>query len=210
MKITKMLRRRGRIFEVRFDDDTYINLDTSLVEEKNLKEGMELDDETAFALEDESDLIRCTSRALFYLSQSGKSEKALYDKLIKAGFSKAACEKTVERMKQLSYINDDDYALRQSAKLSEAGFSKRETVNRLIKAGISPDKAKEVCNFDNDTEKEKIKRLVLKKYKDKLSNREDVEKTAQALARRGFVFSDIRAVLKDFDSRLNSGEYSDE
>lgn len=210
MKIAKMLRRRGHIYEVRFDDDTYINVDISLAEEKNLKEGIEIDDEGAFALEDESDFRRCTSRALYYLSQSGKSEKALYDRLIKAGFSKTATDKTVERMKQLSYINDDDYAAGQSVKLSQAGFSKRETINRLIKAGISPDKAKEVCDFDSDTEKEKIRRLLEKKYKDKLSSPENVQKTAQALLRRGFVFSDIRAVLKDFDSRLDSGECGNE
>lgn len=210
MKITKMLRRRGHIYEVRFDDDTYINVDITVAEEKGLKEGMEIDDNGAFALEDESDMARCTSRALFYLSRSDKSEKALYDKLIKAGFSKNAVCHTLKRMKELSYINDDDYAVRQASRLNDAGFSKRETINRLIKAGISLDKAKEVCDFSANAEQEKIRRLIEKKYKDKILNSDSVQKTAAALSRRGFLFSDIRAVLKEYDSRIENGEYGNE
>ena len=136
MKITKLLRRRGHIYEVRFDDDTYINVDKTLAEEKNLKVGNSFTDDEIFALEDESEIMRCTSRALYYLSSSDKSEKALYDKLIKAGFMKTAVEKTIERMKELSYINDEEFAVRQERKFSEMGFSKRECVNRLVKAGI--------------------------------------------------------------------------
>lgn len=210
MKITKLLRRRGHIYEVRFDDDTYINVDKTLAEEKNLKVGNSFTDDEIFALEDESEIMRCTSRALYYLSSSDKSEKALYDKLIKAGFMKTAVEKTIERMKELSYINDEEFALRQERKFSEMGFSKRECVNRLVKAGIPYDKAKEVCRDSSDDEKEKIKKLIEKKYKSKISSPEEVQKTVAALLRRGFVFSDVKAVLKEYDSRLDSGEYTNE
>lgn len=210
MKITKLLRRRGHIYEVRFDDDTYINVDKTLAEEKNLKVGNSFTDDEIFALEDESEIMRCTSRALYYLSSSDKSEKALYDKLIKAGFMKTAVEKTIERMKELSYINDEEFAVRQERKFSEMGFSKRECVNRLVKAGIPYDKAKEVCRDSSDDEKEKIKKLIEKKYKSKISSPEEVQKTVAALLRRGFVFSDVKAVLREYDSRLDSGEYTNE
>jgi regulatory protein len=210
MKITKMLRRRGHIYEVRFDDDTYINVDVTLAEDKRLKEGMDFTDDEIFALEDESEVIRCTSRALYYLGRSDKSEKALYNKLIKAGFSENAAEKAVKRMKELSYINDEDYAVNQARKLSEAGFSRRESVNRLIKAGIPASKAKEVCTFDSDSEQEKIRRLIDKKYKSKTESPDEVQKTVAALLRRGFLFSDVRAVLKEYDSRLYSGEFGNE
>ena len=105
MKITQLLRRRGHIYEVRFDDGTYINLDVSIVEQKNLAVGSVLSDAESFALEDESDLIRCTSRALYYLSRSGKSEKALYDKLIKAG-TKVEIVSRENKIMNVKVLND--------------------------------------------------------------------------------------------------------
>ncbi len=208
MKITKMLRRRGHIYEVRFDDDTYINVDVSLAEGKNLCEGGILSDEEAFALEDESEQLRCTSRALFYLSQSDRSEKGLFDKLIKAGFEERFVKNTVERMKELNYIDDTSYAQRLFKKCCEQGISSKVCVKKLCEAGISYTTAKEICIYDSTLEQEKIRRLLNKKYRSSLNDKEGIRKTALSLGRRGFGFSDIRAVLKEFDEAI--GEYNNE
>ncbi|MEE0945780.1 MAG: RecX family transcriptional regulator [Acutalibacteraceae bacterium] len=202
MKITKMLRRRGHIYEVRFDDDTYINVDISLADGKNLCEGQEISEEQAFALEDESEQLRCTSRALYYLSRSDKSEKGLYKKLVTAGFEERFVKNTVSRMKELSYIDDSSFALRLYEKCSAECLSNKGALNKLVEAGISYAVAKEICVYDCESEQEKIKKLVNKKYSSKLSDKEGIRKTAEALYRRGFVFSDIRAVLKEYDQTI--------
>ena len=147
MKITNMLRRKGHIYEVRFDDDTYINVDVALADGKNLQEGDFISEEEAFALEDESEQLRCTSRALFYLSKSDRSEKGLYDKLVKAGFEPQFVKKTVERMKELSYIDDDSYAQRLFKKCCEQALSSKVCVKKLCEAGISYTAAKEICVY---------------------------------------------------------------
>ena len=208
MKITKMLRLRGHIYEVRFDDDTYINVDVSLAEGKNLCEGGILSDEEAFALEDESEQLRCTSRALFYLSQSDRSQKGLFDKLIKAGFEERFVKKTVERMKELSYIDDSSYAQKLFNKCNEQCLSNRVCIQKLCQAGINREEAKEVCFYDSAREQEKIRKLINKKYSSKMADKEDVRKTALSLSRRAFVFSDIKAVLKEFDEAI--GEENNE
>ncbi len=208
MKITKMLRRRGHIYEVRFDDDTYINVDVTLAQEKNLNEGDFISEEDSFALEDESEQLRCNNRALFYLSKSDKSEKGLYDKLVKAGFGPRFAKKSVERMKELSYIDDDSYAHRLFKKCCEQGLSNKMCVKKLCEAGISYAETKEICLYDSALEQEKIKKLIVKKYSSKVTDKEDIRKTAASLGRRGFVFSDIRAVLKEYDETI--GEQNNE
>ena len=203
-----MLRRRGHIYEVRFDDDTYINVDVTLADGKNLCEGDVISEEQAFALEDESEQLCCNSRALYYLSRSDKSEKGLYKKLLKAGFEERFVKNTVSRMKELSYIDDSSFAAALYEKCSNECISNKMTINKLCEAGISYSTAKEICIYDSVREQEKIKKLINKKYSSKIIEKEDIRKTAAALGRRGFVFSDIRDVLKEYDQLI--GDYDNE
>ena len=53
MKITQILPRRSRLYEVRFDDGTYINLDRAYAERLSLAEGQDISEEKANAMEDE-------------------------------------------------------------------------------------------------------------------------------------------------------------
>ena len=209
MKIIKMLRKRGHIYEVRFDDGTYINLDIDLAHLKNICEGMLISDAQAFELEDESELIRCKNRALYILGQRDISEKKLREKLLKAGFEERFIIDTLKRMKELCYIDDKSYGEKLKNSCYESGLSARASVSKLISSGIDTSSAKELCFYDSSIEQKKITRVINKSYKNKLDTPENVQKTAAALARKGFLFSDIRAVLKDYDRRLN-GEYTDE
>ena len=196
MKITQILRRRGHIYEVRFDDDTYINLDKSFFETLSIKAGDEISDEKANDLEDRSDLIRCKNRAFYYLSNSSISEKNLRAKLLKTGFAQWCVEETVKRCSQLGYINDENYALRLKEKCDENNLSNRAIKEKLITSGISSEKAKEICVYDSLLEQRKIENLLNSKYKNRLYETEGVRKVTNALMRRGFLFSDINSVLK--------------
>ena len=201
MIITEILRRRGRIIEVRFDDGTYINLDKSFFNSVALKVGEEISEEKANDLEDNSDLLRCKNRAFYYLSNSSISEKNLRAKLVKAGFAPWCVEQTIERCRQLGYINDEGYALRLKEKCDENYLSNRATREKLINSGISTERAKEICVYDSFFEQEKIKNLLNSKYKNRLYETEGVRKVTNALIRSGFVFSDINSVMKlDLDT----------
>lgn len=196
MKITQILRRRGHIYEVHFDDNTYINLDKSFFETLSIKAGDEISDEKANDLEDRSDLIRCKNRAFYYLSNSSISEKNLRAKLLKTGFAQWCVEETVKRCSQLGYINDENYALRLKEKCDENNLSNRAIKEKLITSGISSEKAKEICVYDSLLEQRKIENLLNSKYKNRLYETEGVRKVTNALMRRGFLFSDINSVLK--------------
>lgn len=198
MKITKILPRRGSIYEVRFDDGTYINLDRAYADPLNFAEGQEISEENANAMEDESDSVRCYNRALYYLSQRDLSAKAITDKLTKAGFNKRFVISAVERLKELSYIDDESFARSYFEKCQASGLSVRQSVEKMVRAGIKRETAKEVCVYSSELEREKIRRLINKSYKNKISDTDSVKKTTAALLRRGFAFSDIRAVINEY------------
>ena len=201
MKITEILRRRGHIVEMRFDDGTYINLDKSFFETLTFKAGDEISEDKANELEDASDLLRCKNRAFYYLSNSSISEKKLRAKLLKTGFAQWCVEEAINRCKELGYINDENYALRLKEKCDENNFSNRATKEKLINSGISTEKAKELCVYDSLFEQEKIRNLIGSKYKNRIYETEGVRKVTNALIRGGFTFSDINSVLKlDFES----------
>lgn len=203
MKIIKILPRRGRIYEVRLSDGTYINLDRAYADRLGLAEGMSISEEKADAMEDESDLIRCKNRAMYYLSQSDFSEKKLKEKLLAAGFEERFVLSAIERLKELSYINDENYSVRYLEKCQAAGLSRRQSIEKMVKAGISREKAKEMCVYSSENEQEIIRRLIDTKYRSKINDADGIKKITASLCRRGFAFSDIRAVINEYSDALS-------
>ncbi len=199
MKITEIIKRRGHLREVRFDDGTYILLDKKLFEEAALKTGDDISEEKADFLEDASDDLRCKNRAMYYLSGSDYSVSALKKKLFSAGFSEPYVSRTVNRLKELSLLDDNRYCERFVEYSREQNLSEREIKEKAKLKGIPFDIIKEVMENDGKAEVQRIADLLLKKYINKLSSEQDAEKVIAALARKGFRFSDIRDAIRMID-----------
>ena len=196
MKITEILKRRGNIREVRFDDGTYILLDKRLFEEAALKEGDEISEEKADFLEDTSDELRCKNRAMYYLSGADYSVSALKKKLFTAGFCEPYVSKTVARLSELKLLDDTRYCKRFVEYSREQNLSEREIKEKAKLKGIPYDIIKEVLEENEQDEVQRIVNLLCKKYLNKLEDEADAEKVIASLARKGFKFSDIRSALR--------------
>lgn len=199
MKVTALKQCKKALTAVIFDDGSEALLDSELVIIENIKVGSEIEDlEHLIYL---SDFKRAKSRALWYLSRSDHSEKALLDKLIRGGFSENASRDAVDRMKELGLINDEAYAARMAEYLNSSGISKRETEYKLISRGIPRDIAHELSHTEGD-ESPKIKYLLEHKYASKLGDEESVKKVFAALIRRGFSYSDVKSALKEYSEEI--------
>ncbi len=197
MRVTEILKRRGHLYEVRFDDGTYILLDKQFLEDRCYKVGMEIDEEQADKDEAESDIIRAKNRALYYLSGSDYSRKGLSDKLKTAGFPPFAVEKAVLRMEELGFLDDVRFASRFAERCNEQCLSYRETVEKLVLKGVDRDTAKQAAEVFKQNETEKIKQLLNRKYSAKLDGENGAEKVVAALMRKGFSVYDIKSALKE-------------
>lgn len=205
MKIIKLSDRRKGLTALILEDNSELLLDSEIVILNNLQPGVILDDPDALLYE--SDLKRAKSRALWYLSRGDLSEKRLSEKLSMGGFMPSAVYGAVDRMKELDLINDKRYAERLFEALCSAGASKKEILYKMQNKGISFALAKQLVNdeCEND-EQERLRHLVSTKYALKLTDEEGVRKTFNALVRRGFSFSDVREVLKEYSEEIENSE----
>ncbi len=204
MKILSIKREKKHLDRIILEDGSELVIDSDLTEIKKLSPGIDISDPDA--LKYDSDYLRAKSRALWYLSRSDHSEKALKEKLIAAGFVPEACEEACKRMVELDLINDERFARRLAEYLSAAGSSKREIAYKLSMKGISSDIIKEISYEDETDECDKIAKLIETKYKSKLNSEKDVEKVFAALVRKGFSYSDIKSALKAYSEQIRFSE----
>ena len=204
MKIVSLKDKRKGLTSVLLEDGCELLLDTEIVIANSLTPGAVLDDPDKLLFE--SDVKRAKSRALWYLSRGDLSRKKLQEKLIRGGFMPSAAIQAVERMEELSLIDDTRLAQRLYEYLSESGASKREILYKLKNKGIPSDIAKQVSEADESSESEKLKKLIKTKYALKLQNEENVKKVFAALIRKGYNYSDVREALKAYSEELENSE----
>ncbi|MBE6769783.1 MAG: regulatory protein RecX [Ruminococcaceae bacterium] len=188
--------------QVTFSDGTVLELDSDYLLTASIFEGEQMDDIEIENHRAASDFIRARSRALWYLSRSDHSEKALLDKLKRAGFKKETAQRAVCRLKESGLINDEALALRLAENYLRENRSKRECEQKLILKGIPRDLAKAALEKYETDEKAQIEALIEKKYKNKVGDEENLRRTVAALMRKGFKFSDIKAALKKYSNAL--------
>lgn len=204
MTVTELKREKGHLVRVKFSGFEDVLIDLDVANGVPIKQGMEISPEKIAELKEISDYERAKSRALWYLDRSDRTEKGLYEKLVTAKFDKKASAKVISRLKELGLIDDNRYAKRYAERLIESGISKREIYAKLIIKGISRELAKETVNsFEND-EKESIKQLIEKKYKNKMTDKNSIAKVYAALVRKGFSYGDVSDVLRQY--REETGE----
>lgn len=196
MVITEIKKDKLHLMRLFLSDGNEVLIDKDVYNEKCLKKGMELDglEEIIF----ESDYRRAKSRAIWYLDRMDHTEKALYDKLLRAGFKPKPCAKVIARLKEVGLLDDNRYAENYANRLIESNVSKREALQKLLLKGVSYDLAKSVLEETQTDELSQIKNVIEKKYKNKLLAENGVQKVYAALVRKGFSYGAVKTALNEF------------
>ena len=196
MVITEIKKDKLHLMRLFLSDGNEVLIDKDVCNEKCLKKGMELDglEEIIF----ESDYRRAKSRAIWYLDRMDHTEKALYDKLLRAGFKPKPCAKVIARLKEVGLLDDNRYAENYANRLIESNVSKREALQKLLLKGVSYDLAKSVLEETETDELSQIKNVIEKKYKNKLLAENGVQKVYAALVRKGFSYGAVKTALNEF------------
>lgn len=207
MTVVSIKKDKKHLMRIDCDNGNTFYIDSDLLNEISLSVGSCLDSSRVEELLKESDYYRAKSRAFWYLDRMDHTEKALYDKLVKAGFSKESSARVIARFCELDLLDDVKYASRYSERLSEANVSSREIYMKLITKGVPKCIAKDTVDALEVDEYAQIRAVIDKKYKNKLGDKQSVQKVFSALARKGFSFSAVRDVLKAYCEEL---QYIDE
>lgn len=206
MEITAISQRRQHLFCVELTDADSVLLDAKTVTDNGLFVGQQLSADGLSKIQRESDYARAFSRAVWYIERGDISEKALKDKLKRAGFEITAIEKAAERLTELGLIDDTALAERMAARLTESNVSVRAALIKMTAKGIDRATAKAALEGIECDAAEQIRAVIEKKYKSKLTDADSVRRVFAALQRLGFGYSDIRSVLKQYSEELQYEE----
>ena len=197
MTVTAVEPRKKSLSALYIDGEFAMKLDTQTLLENKITPGTELDDEQLHELVKKSDLRRAKEKALWLISYRDHSSKELYDKL-RRDYSEDSAQAALERMQELSLINDEAFAQRYAKELSAKHQSPQNIRYKLLQKGIDKDLADSIVEgLDIDPEAE-IEALVEKKYVQKLGDEKGLRRTVAALQRAGYRYSDIKSVLSRY------------
>ena len=183
---------------VSFSNESEILLDNDTVSENSICVGTEIDEQFLSELKFDSDFRRAKSRALWYLDRMDYTEKALYEKLLKAGFSKKASASVLGKLCELGLVDDRRFAERLAERLIESNTSKREALHKMLLKGVPYDMAKDVLSETETDEELQITALLTSKYAYKLNLENGAQKVFAALVRKGFSYGGIRNAMKKY------------
>ena len=138
-------------------------------------------------------------KALSLLSKRAYTERKLYDKLCSFTDDEEAVWDTILRMRELGLLNDLDYARRYCADcLNLKGWALSRAKLALRQKGIHPDVIDEaLADFEDIDSQPTIANVILKRYLQHITTEAGQRKTIAALARKGFKYADIRAVIEN-------------
>lgn len=206
MKIIEIKRDKKHTAKVCFDNGKSFNFDLDYLNDICFHEDDEIDEQTLEFHIKESDYIRAKSRGMWFLDRADYSEKTLYEKIVAGGINPSAAARAVARIKELGLIDDRKLASRLAEQMSDANISKREAHAKLYQKGIPTDIIKAVLEETEFDELSQIEAVIQKKYRNKMSDADGIQKVYAALIRKGFSYSAVREKIKNYTQEIENYE----
>jgi regulatory protein len=202
MTLTELKQTGHERFLARFDTGEEVRVTLSNVAELGLYAGLQLDDAGMDALRDRAARSKCRERAMRVIGARPMSEKELYDRLVQKGETPQNAEETVAWLRDLHLLNDAEYAAMCVRHYAAKGFGPARIRNELYRRGVPRalwDEALEELPEQDD----EIDRLLRRRLRGDVNDRDAVKKATDWLYRRGFKFEDIREAVERL--RLEEG-----
>lgn len=157
--------------------------------------------------EDEADLLQASARrsglktkAIELLMRKPQSRKELGRKLAEWEAAPEEAEAICDRMEELSYLNEPEYASRIVRHYAQKGFGARKIRDELYRRGIPRELWDEAMAQIEDNSPA-IDAFLEKKLKGS-HDPKDIKKASDALARRGFSWSEISDALRRYGMEI--------
>lgn len=201
MKITDIKRQKKRQdrFNIYLDGKYGFSLPELDVLKSKIEIGKEVDRQEIKDLKDDDERAKVISKAFAYLGRRSHAEKELKLKLLKKFPQAMLIEKTIERLKELGYINDEKFVrdwieYRLSSNPKGRILIKRE----LFEKGVKIELVEKMLDlvYNGDREKKELAKILDLRRKRYSQDRKGRNKLIAYLLRRGFLWEDIRESLE--------------
>lgn len=198
MTITAIKPQKKGLSALYIDGEFALKLDTETLLAHRVDVGSEIDDDELKELIESSDIKRAKNKAMWLVSYRDYSKRELIEK-VKKDSSLSAATLAVERLEELSLVNDERYATRYASDLIKLKrYSKSGAIRKLIEKGIDKDLAQDaVDSVECDTD-ENIRSIIDKKYAKNLFDEKGKRRCVNGLLRLGYSYHDIKSVLNQY------------
>ncbi|MCR4927765.1 MAG: recombination regulator RecX [Lachnospiraceae bacterium] len=180
-------------------EETQFPLYPSELKKYGITEGLECDDSLYYKIEKEVLKKRILARCGYLLAKCPYTEKELKEKLTKDHYPQKLVDMAVSKMKDFSYINDEDLALRYM-ELNRTKKSTRLIMKELEQKGVDKGILDEMPV--DESNEDVLEALAEKKCKGAdLSDIKQKNRVYRFLLSRGFSFEEVSAILEKIINR---------
>lgn len=159
--------------------------------------GRELTEEEANALRDSARRSGLKEKALDLLTRKPQSRKELERRLREWEASEEETAAICDRMEELGFLNDAQYAAQVARYYAAKGFGEKKLRDEFYRRGI-PRELWDGALEQTDDPAEALDAFIAKKLAGKTPDRKELSKVSAALARRGYSWSDINDALRRY------------
>lgn len=204
VSIEESRRHKGR-FEMVFDDGTRLMISKDVIAENYLHAGKNLVEEDIEKLK--TDFVRDETRrkAMDIIDRRPLSRSEVEKKLIEKGETLESSVEAAAWLEELGLIDDREYALLVVAHYSAKGYGPRRVRDEMYRRGVSKDYWDEAMETMPPQDDE-IDRFIISKLGGELPDKREKKRVSDALARRGFSWSDISAAFRRYEESAEDEE----
>ena len=183
------------------EDSSILRLGEGEVVRFALYAGKELGDEETEELQKAVHGSALKEKALSLLSRKPQSRRELERKLSEWEASEQETEAICDRLEELGYLNDAAYAAQVVRHYSGKGYGERKVRDELYRRGISREMWDEALEQSREPA-QAIDDFLEKKLSGRVPDRKELKRISDALARRGYRWSDISEGLRRYGAEI--------
>lgn len=163
--------------------------------------GKELTDEEAEGLQKSAQNSALREKTIELLARKPMSRRELERKMEQWEADEDQITMICDRMEELGFLNDGEYAIRVVRHYSIKGYGERKLRDELYRRGVPREFWDEALSRAEDPA-ETLDAFVAKKLAGKSPDAKELKKVSDALTRRGYGWSDISDALARFGARM--------
>lgn len=189
------------LFKIVLEDKSQLNISYETYEKHQLVKGLEIEDKILNQLIEEDEFLACKSAALSLINYKMRSSKELRDRLFIKGYSKKQVDKTLNYLKEKSFLNDQYYANEYFKQLLHMkNFSLNKIKQKMYEKGIDKELIMDIQDHEYSELIEKKNCLYHAEKKSRsldLDDRKSYDKAFRYLVSNGFSFEMSKNTLNE-------------
>lgn len=190
---------KGKTYFIETDSGEKYYVNESVYAEFNITKGVKVSEETLNDLLSADNYRKARERALYLLDNREYGFAELYNKL-RRNYDEKTCISVCQKLAEYGMIDDRRYAGRLADYyIHMKKFGRYRAKQEILKKGILAEAADDALAEYVDDEPTELKAVIKQKYEKYLTDEKGVKKTVAALMRRGFSYSEIKKVLKEYE-----------